>query len=127
MWWWENPHASCMSSIDLDINILFSISAGPNHHGTPEHPIKITNGFVRKWTPCDPYRDIPKRIFKYVYIYMYIHKCPGAWFTARAFCHFFKRRRHDHDAHLLVFAAFLKPSSSHFVQKCGQFHWFVFS
>ena len=73
MWWWENPHASCMSSIDLDINIFVSISAGPNHHGTPEHPIKITNGFVRKWTPCDPYRDIPKRIFKYVYIYICIY------------------------------------------------------
>ena len=53
-------------------------------------------------------------------------KHPGAWFTARVFCHFFKSLYDDLHVKIMVFAGLAKQSSSFLVTKCGKFHCVLF-
>ena len=47
------------------------------------------------------------------------HTHPGAWFTARVFCHVLKSLYDDLHVYIMVFAGLVKQSSSFLVTKCG--------
>ena len=53
-------------------------------------------------------------------------KHPGAWFTARVFCHVLKSLYDDLHVYIMVFAGLVKQSSSFLVTKCGKFHCVLF-
>ena len=55
-----------------------------------------------------------------------MHKHPGAWFTARVFCHVLKSLYDDLHVYIMVFAGLVKQSSSFLVTKCGKFHSVLF-
>ena len=63
-------------------------------------------------------------IYRYTYIYIHIH--PGAWFTARVFCHVLQSLYDDLHVYIMVFAGLVKQSSSFLVTKCGKFHCVLF-
>ena len=55
-----------------------------------------------------------------------VQKHPGAWFTARVFCHVLKSLYDDLHVYIMVFAGLVKQSSSFLVTKCGKFNCVLF-
>ena len=63
---------------------------------------------------------------KYVNVFVVTQKYPGAWFTARVFCHVLKSLYDDLHVYIMVFAGLVKQSSAFLVTKCGKFHCVLF-